>query len=67
MTGLPVTFIHVAGINMLQPSSEWSMRQSMKNAMALAYEKGFQSIAFPLIGSRMGWLQTRASQGYHGG
>jgi O-acetyl-ADP-ribose deacetylase len=46
--------IHVAGINMLWRASEWSIRQSVKNAMALAIDKGFQSIAFPLIGAGSG-------------
>ncbi len=46
--------IHVAGINMLWRASEWSIRQSVRNAMALAHEKGFQSIAFPLIGAGSG-------------
>ena len=53
--------IHVAGINMLWRASEWSIRQSVRNAMALANEKGFQSIAFPLIGAGSGGFnQERA-------
>ena len=39
---------------MLWRTSEWSIRQSVRNAMALAHEKGFQSIAFPLIGAGAG-------------
>ncbi len=39
---------------MLWRASEWSVRQSVRNAMALADEKGFQSIAFPLIGAGSG-------------
>lgn len=46
--------IHVAGINMLWRASEWSIRQCVRNAMALAVENGFQSIAFPLIGAGSG-------------
>lgn len=46
--------IHVAGINMLWRASEWSIRQCVRNAMALANENGFQSIAFPLIGAGSG-------------
>jgi O-acetyl-ADP-ribose deacetylase (regulator of RNase III) len=54
--------IHVAGINMLWRASEWSIRQSVRNAMALAHEKGFQSIAFPLIGAGSGGFnQERAN------
>jgi O-acetyl-ADP-ribose deacetylase (regulator of RNase III) len=53
--------IHVAGINMLWRASEWSIRQSVRNAMALAHENGFQSIAFPLIGAGSGGFnQERA-------
>ena len=46
--------IHVAGISMLWRSSERSIRESVKNALGLAKEKGYQSIAFPLIGAGTG-------------
>ena len=46
--------IHVAGINMLWRASERSIRDSVKNAVFLAHEKGFTSIAFPLIGAGSG-------------
>jgi O-acetyl-ADP-ribose deacetylase len=46
--------IHVAGINMFWRASEWSIRQSVRNAMALAIDKGFKSIAFPLVGAGSG-------------
>lgn len=46
--------IHVAGINMLWMASERSIRDSVKNAVRLAHDKGFQSIAFPLIGAGSG-------------
>jgi O-acetyl-ADP-ribose deacetylase (regulator of RNase III) len=53
--------IHIAGINMFWRASEWSIRQSMRNAMALANEKGFQSITFPIIGAGSGGFnQERA-------
>lgn len=53
--------IHVAGINMLWRSSEWSIRQCVRSAMDLAHNKGFQSIAFPLIGAGSGGFnQDRA-------
>ncbi len=42
--------IHVAGINMF----ERSIRDSVRNAIQLAHEKKFQSIAFPLIGAGSG-------------
>jgi O-acetyl-ADP-ribose deacetylase (regulator of RNase III) len=46
--------IHVAGISMWWRSSERSIRDSVRNALALAAERGFQSIAFPLIGAGTG-------------
>ena len=46
--------IHVAGINLLWRASERSIRDSVKNAVQLAHEKGFKSIAFPLIGAGSG-------------
>jgi O-acetyl-ADP-ribose deacetylase (regulator of RNase III) len=53
--------IHVAGINMLWRSSEWSIRQCVQNAMALAHEKGFHSFAFPSVGAGSGGFnQDRA-------
>ena len=39
---------------MLWRASERSIRDSVKNAIHLAHEKGFQSIAFPLIGAGSG-------------
>lgn len=46
--------IHVAGINLLWTSTEFSIRESVRNAMALAAEHNFKSIAFPLIGAGSG-------------
>src|SRR5262245_28094828 len=46
--------IHVAGISLLWAASEWSVRESVRNAMALAKERGYRSIAFPLIGAGSG-------------
>ena len=46
--------IHVAGINMLWRSSEFSVRQSVRSAMRLVAEHGFRSVAFPLIGAGSG-------------
>ena len=48
------SIIHVAGINMLWRSSERSIRDSVRNALALANSRGFHSIAFPLIGAGSG-------------
>jgi O-acetyl-ADP-ribose deacetylase (regulator of RNase III) len=39
---------------MLWPSSERSIRESVRHAMRLASERGYQSIAFPLIGAGSG-------------
>ena len=46
--------VHVAGINLLWRSSEWSVRESVRNAMGLAKKSGYRSIAFPLIGAGSG-------------
>ena len=46
--------IHVAGINMLWMGSEYSIRESTRNALRVAHEAGFSSIAFPLIGTGSG-------------
>lgn len=46
--------IHVAGINMLWRASEFSIRESVRNAILLASTAGFRSIAFPLIGAGSG-------------
>ena len=46
--------IHVAGINLLWRSSEWSVRESVRNAMKLAISRGYRSLAFPLIGAGSG-------------
>lgn len=48
------SIIHVAGIGMWWRSSERSIRESTRNAIALASEHGFQSIALPLIGAGTG-------------
>ena len=52
--------IHVAGISMWWRSSEWSIRESCRNAIALAEEKKFKSIALPLIGAGTGGRSTDA-------
>lgn len=46
--------IHVAGIGLWWRSSEWSVRQSVRNALDLAADNGFRSIAFPLVGAGTG-------------
>ena len=46
--------LHVAGINLVWRSSEWSVRQSVRSAMALVKRRGDRSVAFPLIGAGSG-------------
>lgn len=46
--------IHVAGISMWWRASERSIRDSTRNALSLAADRNFQSIAFPLIGAGTG-------------
>jgi len=46
--------IHVAGINLLWRSSERSIRDSVRNALTLARERHYRSIAIPLIGAGSG-------------
>jgi O-acetyl-ADP-ribose deacetylase (regulator of RNase III) len=46
--------IHVAGINMLWRSSERSIRDSVRNALARAREYNYRTVAFPVIGSGSG-------------
>jgi len=46
--------IHVAGISMLWHSSPRSVRDAVTNALRLAGEHGFRSIAFSLIGAGTG-------------
>lgn len=43
--------IHVAGINHAWRSSEYSIRESVKNALAIARNEKFSSVAFPAIGA----------------
>jgi O-acetyl-ADP-ribose deacetylase (regulator of RNase III) len=46
--------IHVAGISMWWRSSEYSIRESCRNAIRIAREHSFASIAFPIIGAGTG-------------
>lgn len=51
--------IHVAGINLLWRASEYSIRNSVKNAILLAAGKSFNSIAFPIIGAGSGGFNQK--------
>ena len=46
--------IHVAGISLFWRSSERAIRGCVRNALGIAREKGYRSIAFPLIGAGTG-------------
>jgi O-acetyl-ADP-ribose deacetylase len=46
--------IHVAGINLLWRPSEYSIRLSVRNALKIAAQRNYRSIAFPIIGSGTG-------------
>ena len=46
--------IHVAGINFFWRASEFSIRNSVKNALILAQKHNFKTIAFPIIGAGSG-------------
>jgi O-acetyl-ADP-ribose deacetylase (regulator of RNase III) len=53
--------IHVAGINMAWRASEGSIRDSVRNAMGLVDEKGFETVAFPVIGAGSGGFNTKGA------
>ena len=46
--------IHVAGIDMLWRSSETAIRDSVRNALEIVDERGWASVAFPVIGAGSG-------------
>lgn len=53
--------IHVAGISMFWRSSERAIRTCVRSALGIARERGYRSIAFPLIGAGTGgFSQERA-------
>ena len=49
--------VHVAGISMFWRSSERAIRGCVRSALGIAREKGYRSIAFPLIGAGTGGFQ----------
>lgn len=53
--------IHVAGINLLWRASEYSIRESVVNAMSVAEESEIHSIAFPAIGAGSGGFNPEKS------
>ena len=46
--------IHVAGIDLLWRATETSIRDSVRNAMAIVEVQDFASVAFPVIGAGSG-------------
>jgi O-acetyl-ADP-ribose deacetylase (regulator of RNase III) len=48
------SIIHVAGINMLWRSSDRSIRDSVRNAITIAQNRRYKSLALPLIGAGSG-------------
>lgn len=53
--------IHVAGINLLWRASEFSIRNSVRNALAIVRERQFTSVAFPVIGAGSGGFSADAA------
>lgn len=53
--------IHVAGINLLWRASPRSIQDSVHSALALAVERGFRSLAFPVIGAGSGGFAEAAA------
>jgi O-acetyl-ADP-ribose deacetylase len=54
--------IHVAGISLLGRSSEQSIRNCVRNAIALAEQMKLSSLAFPLIGAGCGGMNALDSE-----
>jgi O-acetyl-ADP-ribose deacetylase (regulator of RNase III) len=53
--------IHVAGINLLWMASERSVRDSVVSAFEIIQERGFHSVALPLIGAGSGGFSSEQS------
>ena len=56
------SIIHVAGINMLWRSSERSIRDSVRNAISIAQNRRYKSLALPLIGAGSGGGKSTNAQ-----
>lgn len=55
--------IHVAGINLLWRSSERSIRDSVRNVIAIVGERGWTSVAFPIVGAGSGGFDVDQALG----
>ena len=53
--------IHVAGINMLWRATQDSIEKSVRSAMRLVNDRGFESVAFPIIGAGSGSYNVDAA------
>ena len=56
--------IHVAGISMFWRASEFSVKTSVRSALALAQQHGFASVALPVIGGGTGGLGEERALAY---
>jgi O-acetyl-ADP-ribose deacetylase (regulator of RNase III) len=54
--------VHVAGINDFWRGSERTTRLCVRNVLAVVWEKGLESIAFPLIGTGSGGLSAAVAE-----
>lgn len=54
--------IHVAGINDFWRASERSIRDSVRNALALGVQKGWRTVAFPILGAGSGGFDTEKAE-----
>ena len=54
--------IHMAGINDVWRACERSIRASVRNALAVAVQKGWQSLAFPVLGAGSGGFDTEKAE-----
>ena len=54
--------IHVAGINDFWRASERSIRDSIRNAITVAVQNGWQTVAFPILGAGSGGFETEKAE-----
>ena len=53
--------VHVAAINLLWRASDASIQESVRNAVGIAREHAFRSIAFPVLGAGVGGFSVEAA------
>lgn len=54
--------IHVAGINDIWRASERSIRDSVRNALTVALDQGWKSLAFPVLGAGSGGFDREKAE-----